>query len=45
MCGFVLEDMVFMFDEDECKEYIFNDIGCYYVGVVRSIKYKFWNFG
>ncbi|XP_058298789.1 protein-glutamine gamma-glutamyltransferase 4 [Hylobates moloch] len=39
------EDMVFMPDEDERKEYILNDTGCHYVGAARSIKYKPWNFG
>ncbi|NP_001124381.1 protein-glutamine gamma-glutamyltransferase 4 [Pan troglodytes] len=39
------EDMVFMPDEDERKEYILNDTGCHYVGAARSIRYKPWNFG
>ncbi|NXN95195.1 TGM4 glutamyltransferase, partial [Rhinopomastus cyanomelas] len=39
------DDVVFLDNEDQRKEYVLNDTGCIYVGSANSIYERPWNFG
>ncbi|PKU33182.1 protein-glutamine hypothetical protein [Limosa lapponica baueri] len=39
------DDVVFLDDEEQRKEYVLNDTGCIYVGSAYSIYNRPWNFG
>jgi len=42
---FALDDVVFLADEAQRKEYVLNDTGYIYVGSAYSIYGRPWNFG